>query len=364
MIIENFRPGVMKRLGLDYASVKNNNPRLVYLSLPGFASTDKERSHIQAWEGVLSAAAAVYTETSWWRDKFNYPPVYSSVPQCSAYGGIHGVIAVMAALLARIQNGVGTTFEVPLVDAGLSGFSTHFVLDRTYTLRSQSNPNQKLPENFEPLIYNSQDNEALQNEKHKKAMAATMPPPFMGFYRCADNRKITVFCLDIAGQQEILLRNLDLYEALQQQGLLNEGPLKFGLSNNISNFEELDSEHKQKITERMSELFLTKPAAHWEKLLPAVSVVRTREEWLAEETMFKSGVNTTMNDGKSVLTVPGRVADVAGPGNSLMDVHPTEPEWIETPEAMDLFVSNYNNAKPVTLSIVAKGTVPLKKVNC
>jgi len=59
VVIENFRPGVMQRLGLDYASVKKSNPRLIYLSLPGFASTDKARAHIQAWEGVLGAAAAV-----------------------------------------------------------------------------------------------------------------------------------------------------------------------------------------------------------------------------------------------------------------------------------------------------------------
>ena len=59
VVIENFRPGVMRRLGLDYASVKDKNPALVYLSLPGFASTDRERAQIQAWEGVVGAAAGL-----------------------------------------------------------------------------------------------------------------------------------------------------------------------------------------------------------------------------------------------------------------------------------------------------------------
>ena len=73
VVIENFRPGVMKRLGLDYASLKDNNPGLIYLSLPGFASTDKERNHIQAWEGILGAAAGLYINTSYVRQFLNFP---------------------------------------------------------------------------------------------------------------------------------------------------------------------------------------------------------------------------------------------------------------------------------------------------
>jgi len=95
VVIENFRPGVMQRLGLDYTRVKEKNPGLVYLSLPGFASTDKERAHIQAWEGVIGAAACVFTRVHQTRQVLNFPPVYSAVPQCSAHGSMHGAIAVL-----------------------------------------------------------------------------------------------------------------------------------------------------------------------------------------------------------------------------------------------------------------------------
>lgn len=80
----------MKRLGLDYASVKANTPGLIYLSLPGFASTDKEPAPIQAWEGILDAAAGVYDNISSFRSALDYPPVYTPLPHCSSYGPFMG----------------------------------------------------------------------------------------------------------------------------------------------------------------------------------------------------------------------------------------------------------------------------------
>lgn len=58
VVIENFRPGVMDRLGLGFAASRENNPALIYCSLPGFAADDA-RASIPAWEGVLGRPAAV-----------------------------------------------------------------------------------------------------------------------------------------------------------------------------------------------------------------------------------------------------------------------------------------------------------------
>ena len=61
VVIENFRPGVMDRLGLGAHVLTERHPRLIYLSLPGFASTDLGKANIRAFEGVLNAAQrAVY----------------------------------------------------------------------------------------------------------------------------------------------------------------------------------------------------------------------------------------------------------------------------------------------------------------
>jgi crotonobetainyl-CoA:carnitine CoA-transferase CaiB-like acyl-CoA transferase len=59
VVVENFRPGVMARLGLGAADLTGANPGLVYCSLPGFASTDA-RSALPAWEGVVMGATAGY----------------------------------------------------------------------------------------------------------------------------------------------------------------------------------------------------------------------------------------------------------------------------------------------------------------
>ena len=55
VLIENFRPGVMDRLGLGWSAMSERAPRLVYCSLPGFGSTDP-RAGVPGWEGVIDAA--------------------------------------------------------------------------------------------------------------------------------------------------------------------------------------------------------------------------------------------------------------------------------------------------------------------
>ena len=55
VVIENFRPGVMDRLGLGPRGATERNQRLVYCSIPGFAPDDP-RAGMQAWEGILDAA--------------------------------------------------------------------------------------------------------------------------------------------------------------------------------------------------------------------------------------------------------------------------------------------------------------------
>ena len=55
VVVENFRPGVMDRLGLGAAAMTAANLRLIYCSLPGFGHDDP-RAQVRAWEGVLGAA--------------------------------------------------------------------------------------------------------------------------------------------------------------------------------------------------------------------------------------------------------------------------------------------------------------------
>jgi len=127
VVVENFRPGVMDRLGLGADAMTQANPRLVYLSLPGFASDDP-RASSPAWEGILGAATATYRPRATGNGADQ--PVYTAIPISSNYGAFQGAVATIMALIARARDGVGQRVEVPLFDAtfasiGRAGMRIH-----------------------------------------------------------------------------------------------------------------------------------------------------------------------------------------------------------------------------------------------
>ena len=119
VVIENFRPGVMDRLGLGAKSLTEVNPRLIYCSMPGFASDDP-RASLPAWEGVLSAATASAGRSALEIPASNgskFRPVYSAIPTHSSFAAMLSAVSIIMALIARERDGVGQIIEVPLFDA-------------------------------------------------------------------------------------------------------------------------------------------------------------------------------------------------------------------------------------------------------
>ena len=114
VVIENFRPGVMDRLGLGAVamSAAGANPRLIYCSLPGFGSDDP-RARVRAWEGVVGAATGAYRASHASKGR----PVYTVIPYGSAYAAFLCAVTVAAALNARARSGLGQRVEIPLFDA-------------------------------------------------------------------------------------------------------------------------------------------------------------------------------------------------------------------------------------------------------
>ena len=107
VLIENFRPGVMERIGLG-PSIRKHQPRLVYLSLPGFSSKDPERSLLPAWEAIIAAACGQFTDMGLNRVLMGINPSFSPLPLASAYAAVLGAMAVMMALYKREQTDVAT----------------------------------------------------------------------------------------------------------------------------------------------------------------------------------------------------------------------------------------------------------------
>ena len=111
VLVENFRPGVTRRLGLDYASLSALNPRLVYVSVNGFGSTGPyaERpafdSLLQAYGGISALQA----------DGDGVPQLISHA-LVDKVAGLVGAQSALAALLARERTGAGQHVEVSMFE--------------------------------------------------------------------------------------------------------------------------------------------------------------------------------------------------------------------------------------------------------
>ena len=117
VVIENFRPGVMRRLGVDRDDL---HERLIWCSIPGFASDDP-RAGVAAWEGVVAAATDTYLPLEEIRaplpDEDPERPLYTALPLASNFAAFHAATAIVMALLARERSGLGQRIEVPMFDA-------------------------------------------------------------------------------------------------------------------------------------------------------------------------------------------------------------------------------------------------------
>ena len=112
VVVENFRPGVMDRLGLSYASLTELNPKLIYCAISGFGQTGPDAlkpAYDQIIQG-LSGEMAVNGD-----ERLN--PLRTGFPVCDTVGGLNAAFAVMAALFHRERTGEGQFIDVALLDS-------------------------------------------------------------------------------------------------------------------------------------------------------------------------------------------------------------------------------------------------------
>ena len=114
-VLEQFRPGVVDRLGINYAAVAEVNPRIVYCSLTGFGQDGphRERSGHDLNYLALSGVLGLTTDE---RGK----PVIPGVQVADLAGGMIAGVAILAALLARERTGRGQYIDVSMCDVMLS----------------------------------------------------------------------------------------------------------------------------------------------------------------------------------------------------------------------------------------------------
>lgn len=261
VVIENFRPGVMDRLGLGPREATERHPRLIYCSLPGFASDDP-RASLPAWEGVLGATTGVYLQAG--------EPRFTSVPISSTFGAIAAAVSIVMALIARERDGLGQRIEVPLFDA------TFLAIGSTGLLVNGK------PEGGRP------------------------DDPWAGIFRCADGRWIR---LSLA-----TFRFLERFvDAVGKPNWIAKGYVQRERPGPLARGTELRDRQQAEL----ADLFRSRPAAEWEELgrradVP-LTLIRTTAEWLATDHARSAGIVADVIDPDLGATVqPGLAVRLMG----------------------------------------------------
>jgi crotonobetainyl-CoA:carnitine CoA-transferase CaiB-like acyl-CoA transferase len=115
VLIENNRPGVMERLGLGYASLAPENPRLVYCSVSAFGQ-EGPRAEEGGFDLTLQAMAGVMSVTG----EPGGAPVKCGVPLSDFCAGLYAAFAVVSALREVARTGKGTNIDVAMLGASLA----------------------------------------------------------------------------------------------------------------------------------------------------------------------------------------------------------------------------------------------------
>jgi crotonobetainyl-CoA:carnitine CoA-transferase CaiB-like acyl-CoA transferase len=116
VVVEQFRPGVMARLGLDYGVLKAINPQLIYCSITGYGQTgpNKDKAGHDINYLALSGLAS-------YSGKADTGPVLSGTQIADLAGGSHhAVMAILAAVIKRQQDGMGSYIDISMLDCAFA----------------------------------------------------------------------------------------------------------------------------------------------------------------------------------------------------------------------------------------------------
>lgn len=115
VLIQNFRPGLMSKLGLDYKQLSQHNPGLIYASLSGYGSTGpySDDPGVDMIALALSGLAATTMENG-------RPPVSLGGPVCDIGAGMWAAFGILSAYVWRQQTGRGQHVDASLLEAGLA----------------------------------------------------------------------------------------------------------------------------------------------------------------------------------------------------------------------------------------------------
>jgi crotonobetainyl-CoA:carnitine CoA-transferase CaiB-like acyl-CoA transferase len=115
VLIENFKCGALVKFGLDHASLRAANPRLIYCSITGFGQSGPY-AHRAGYDFIIQGLSGLMDVTG----MPDGPPLKGGVASADVFTGVYAVVAVLAALRERDATGCGTYIDMSLLDVQMS----------------------------------------------------------------------------------------------------------------------------------------------------------------------------------------------------------------------------------------------------
>jgi formyl-CoA transferase len=112
VVVENFRPGVMDRLGFSYEELSKINPKIIYCAISGFGKTGPD-AFKPAYDQIIQGLSGVMAING--DERLN--PLRCGFPVCDTVGGLNAAFAIMAALYYREHTGEGQFIDIALLDS-------------------------------------------------------------------------------------------------------------------------------------------------------------------------------------------------------------------------------------------------------
>lgn len=321
IVVENFRPGVMQRLGIDLADLRAARPELITLSIPGFASNDALRRDWRAFESVIAAQSGVFTDMGLNRVLMGINPSFSPLPLSSAYGTMLAASATVLALQARERTGLGDQVEVPLASAVMEGLCYNSIKIENFPDRYKTQREKEIERRRTEGLPMNLSYDDLQE----------LLDPFYRSYKCKDGRMFYVVCPSHRQHAKRCLQALGLYDEFVAQGLSEEddtylpvGEWKSDVSLGVY---PLPKAWADRIAARMKEVFLTRTAKEWERIFgrgkfPGAPQ-RWLQEWINDDHAETAGLMIEVDDPEyGHMTQPGPMVWLEESGEATLAPRP------------------------------------------
>lgn len=336
IVVESFRPGVMKRLGIDFETLRAERQELITLSIPGFASNDELRRDWRAFESVIAANSGVFTDMGLNRVLMGVNPSFSPLPLASSYGTMLAASAVVLALQGRERTGLGDEIEVPLACALMEGLSYNSIkiegLPERYKTQREKEIERRRIEGLPMNLSYDELQELLD--------------PFYRSYKCKDGRMFYVVCPSHRDHAKRCLMTLGLYDELVEEGLGEEPDTYLPTSEWQSDVSlgvyPLPKSWADHIAARMKEVFLTRTSKEWEKIFGRGKFPGAPQRWL-QEWIHDDHAETTglmvdvLDDEYGLMTQPGPVVWFEESGQEMLQ--PQARRWVNFEEALKKLTS-------------------------